>query len=303
MVEIIIKWSCFNFRNNFKTIDINGIANNAIIQNIKKNNNLTYISTTDGYIYKSIDNKKFTSIAKIAGTINSLNSDKNGNIYITSSNSSDDDNVCKINDMDILTKMTGTTGTIKALIVDKDSNIYAGSSNGDFYQSTDKQTFNVIKNIGSKIWNLTIAPNGTIYVATPSGIFKSINGGKKFDAIYSTPTSKSLTVDNNNNIYFGNNNGYIYKSTDGTTFTQMKIVAFGAITNLTTDKDGNVYAVSKNSEGNDSVYKSINNNTFTAMTGITGTINSLIIDNNNNIYVAGATKNKPAIYLSEKSSH
>ncbi|WP_425381180.1 lipoprotein [Spiroplasma endosymbiont of Polydrusus pterygomalis] len=286
--------------NNFKAIDINGIANNAIIQNIKKNNNLTYISTTDGHIYKSIDNKKFTPITVIKGTINSLNSDKDGNIYVTSSG---DDNVYKINNMDVLTKMTGTTGTIKALTVDKRGNIYAGSSNGNFYQSTDKETFTIKKNIGYAIWNLTIAPNGTIYVATPSGIFKSINNGKEFDSIYSTPTTKSLTVDNNNNIYFGNNNGSIYKSTDGTTFTQMKIVVSGVVTNLTTDKDGNIYAVNKNSRGNDSVYKSINNNTFTAMTGTTGTINSLIIDNNNNIYVAGAVKNKATIYLSEKLSH
>ncbi len=238
----------------------------------------------------------------ITGTINNLNSDKDGNIYVVSQNSNDNDSVYKLTNNTTFTTMLGTTGSIKALTVDKHGNIYVGSSNGNFYQATkNKQAFSEITNIGSAISNLTIAPNDTIYVATPSGIFKSIDNGKNFKLMKQTGTIKSLTVDNKNNIYFGNNNGFIYKSTDGgTTFTQMS-GASGTITNLTTDKDGNIYVGSKNSRSNDSIYKSTNSDTFTTMTGTTGTINSLIIDNNNNIYVAGAAKNKPTIYLSEKS--
>ncbi|MBP1527181.1 MAG: hypothetical protein H9Q66_04540, partial [Spiroplasma ixodetis] len=51
----------------------------------------------------------------------------------------------------------------------------------------------------------------------------------------------------NNILYAGSQNGTVYKSTDGSTFTTMTGTS-GAIKSLTTDKNGNIYAAGRADE-------------------------------------------------------
>ena len=101
----------------------------------------------------------------------------------------------------------------------------------------------------------------------------------------------------NNTIFVSTNaaNSFIYKSTDGSTFTAMTGTS-DAIWSLAVDKDDNIYAGSENG----TVYKSTDGSTFTAMTGTSGEINSLATDKNGNIYAAGRADKKPSLFISQK---
>jgi len=60
-----------------------------------------------------------------------LTIDKDGNIYVGSSNGT----VYKSNGTDRFTPMSGTSGEILSLTSNKDGNVYAGSANGTVYKN------------------------------------------------------------------------------------------------------------------------------------------------------------------------
>lgn len=142
------------------------------------------------------------------------------------------------------------------------------------------------------IRSLTTDNDGNIYTSGEGKIYKS-NGFDNFKSINNLDPLRRVSVlitDNKNNIYASvfwqpAENDRVFKINISNNYVLSRISGIPleeSIISLTTDKDGNVYAGSKNGK----IYKSNGTDQFTKLNGpqITGNIMSLITDKDGNVY-------------------
>ncbi|AXF97285.1 adhesin [Spiroplasma phoeniceum] len=139
-----------------------------------------------------------------------------------------------------------------------------------------------IKYIKDKVSPITVDSNDNIYFGTNNGVFVLKQGATTPTAIDGiTGKINSLAVDSNDNIYFGTNNGAYKLSAGSTTPTAIDEIT-GKINSLAVDSSNNIYFTTSNLDG---IWLLAQKRLIpTAIDGITGKINSLAVDTKNNIY-------------------
>ncbi|WDA54886.1 MAG: hypothetical protein PPFGHCPK_01367 (plasmid) [Spiroplasma endosymbiont of Drosophila atripex] len=123
---------------------------------------------------------------------------------------------------------------------DLNGTIYVGTNKG-LYKSIDGINFNQI-NFYDSVWSIAIHPDSTIYVGNASGIYKSTNGGESFDKVKDEIGEvRGLAIAPNGTIYVGTSQG-LWKNTDGIKFIKINQIFNNAdILSITISSDDRVY--------------------------------------------------------------
>ncbi|AXF97232.1 ligand-binding sensor domain-containing protein [Spiroplasma phoeniceum] len=137
-----------------------------------------------------------------------------------------------------------------------------------------------INGIYGYVMSITIDKDNNIYFGTFAGAFVLKRGE-------TTPTKineinnvcNSIVIDKNNNIYFGTNSGLFVLKRGETTPTKINEIN-NVCNSIVIDKNNNIYFGAK-----DGAYKlSAGSDTPTKINGINGFVNSLAVDSKDNIY-------------------
>ncbi len=242
------------------------------------NNNL-YVVVNDGFDYSNVlkyDGNKLVQISSFNEiTLNSIHSDKSGNLYVGGwlRNSNGNYYIAKY-DGTSWSELGGSNslkanGFINSIYSDKAGNIYVG---GSFKNS-----------------------NGNYYIAKYDGTSWTELGGN--NSLKANGFINSIHSDKTGNIYAGgsfkNSNGKCYVAKyDGTSWTELggnnSLKSNEDVKNIVSDKVGNIYAVA------DSAYRVVlakYDGTSWLRIGSPGEIFSLNIDSFGTLYAGGNFRN------------
>lgn len=232
-----------------------------------------------------ISKNKFTELSKLDKTIWSSVS-YNNIIYVGTDNGvyqNSDEN------KDKFLQINGITGRITSLTADKDGNIYASEHYGKIYQKEKSENnFKLLKDFNwNNIWSIATDKDGNIYAGSYDKIYKNSKNNKDWQEIKINDSEyiRSFTFDNIGTIYASNENGNVYKSTDGVTFKPM-FGTEGLIFALSFDSKNNIiYAGSKIDVGKGILYKSTDGLNFQKVREIKGEIHSLTVNNDGMLFI------------------
>lgn len=178
--------------------------------------------------------------------------------------------------------------------------------------NNDNPFINPIINAPKNILSLSITSDGTIWVGTDNGLYKSFDG-ETFNKVMKNFNVNTILTKNNGTIWASSNIG-LYKSTDGKTLTPIKLIGTTPKTNLEISLNGSIY-VSVNGAGwdNSGLYKSVDGENFNKISSLSGkewlqnnkNINAVKSSNNGTIYVGtetGLYKSTDGILFNEIAS-
>ncbi|MBP1526511.1 MAG: hypothetical protein H9Q66_01080 [Spiroplasma ixodetis] len=165
--------------------------------------------------------------------------------------------------------------------------IWVGTEKG-LYKSNDGINFDKINGFSYEIYDIAFAPNGTVWISA-SGIYKSTDG-TNFTKISGDVNGLKFEITANGIIWLSNTiYNCLWKSTDGVNFTKINITSSSkiyGIKNFAIAPNGTIYVIWQ--EFNDTLHfcKSTDGTNFTDILGINGTINDINFSNNETVYVA-----------------
>lgn len=141
-----------------------------------------------------------------------------------------------------ITQKDGLAGnSVRILKQDLKGNIWAGTQNGLSYITKDLKISNVPEFAGIPIKSILVHDDGKVYIGTLShGVW--LKEGEKYSKLFgdSVKSGFSLGIDANDNVVVGTNNG-CYMKVNGSYGRQTKGIKNTFISNITVDKNGNLW--------------------------------------------------------------
>lgn len=192
---------------------------------------------------------------------------------------------------------TNVSGTVTAQVYIKvQAVIYAATWGGGLGISTNNgNSFTMNTLAGTNINDIDVAPDGTIYVASNSGLYKSTNNASSFSTIWSNQTAKVFVVPGGSNTVYAARNGEaisliaqpaIYRSIDsGANFTQLSFVVNNYIRHIAAYSSATIYFGTYLADSN--VYKSTDGINLTQLAFPPNDIDGLYVTANK-LYVVRA---------------